>query len=108
MERTERCAVIPRVGESLLDTVKPEEVTEHNREEGWKKQELSRIQMSLLLAHFNLSILKVENAERIESFLSFISTNHHYYEEQKKYITSDFTDKQQLRSPKYQMQPIPL
>lgn len=72
MQRTERCAVIPRVGESLLD-MKPEEVTEHNREEGWKKQELSRIQMSLLLAHFNLSILKVESAERIESFLSFIS-----------------------------------
>ena len=106
VERTVRCAVIPRVGESLPD-MKPEEVTEHNREEGWKKQELSRIQMSLLLAYFNLSILKVENAERIESFLSFISTNHHYYEEQKKYITSGFTDKQQLRSPKYQMQPIP-
>lgn len=67
MERTVRCAVIPRVGESLPD-MKPEEVTEHNREEGWKKQELSRIQMSLLLAHFNLSILKVENAERMESF----------------------------------------
>ena len=88
--------------------MKPEKVTEHNREEGWKKQELSRIQKSLLLAHFNISILKVENAERIESFFSFISTNHHYYEEQKIYITSSFTDKQQLRSPKYQLQPIPL